>query len=91
MKRYMTVVALLFPLSALSGQNIIQDTIDYGRVLRLAPISGATNAQQASRSESVRQPGGYEIAPENPGQRTTITMNRELNEYVKAHKVVTVE
>ncbi len=59
MKTNMVAVALMLPLTALAGQNVIQDTIEYGRVLSSTPISGAPVARQVCHPVTVSQPAEH--------------------------------
>lgn len=61
MKRYMVAVALLLPLAASAGQHVvrdspvIQDAMDYGRVLSSTPIFAPPVARQVCRPVTVSQ------------------------------------
>jgi uncharacterized protein YcfJ len=59
MKSYMIAAALLFPLAASAQQNVIQDTVDYGRVVSSTPIEGPPVARQMCEPVTSSEPAKH--------------------------------
>lgn len=58
---------------------------------RIGAADSTTTHEECNTVYEKGEPTGYQVAFEYQGKQSTITMNHEPGEYVKVHKVVTVE